>query len=96
MLFRQNEFITSEYVLYIFSVLLLILLIVYFVLRYIRSNLLFKRNSNSKDDVEFEKIRLSTKTTLYIIDRKPYEIFIIESEHGVVMEKLTNNIKIEL
>ncbi|MDR7016430.1 hypothetical protein [Acinetobacter sp. 3657] len=93
--FKQNELISSGYIFYTIGVALVLLTAAYFILFFLKKNLSSKFSQQSKDTALYKKIKLSSRTSLYILDRDDYELMIVESNQNISithLRKSTDNV----
>ena len=86
--FKQTEIISASYVMYTFAVMIFLLFLVYVALRYYKSRIVNSQFSKFKQVDIPKKIRLSSKTVVYIIDHNQQDIVVVESTAHVSVAKV--------
>lgn len=81
--FKQDELISSGYISYTLGVTVILLIAVYLVLFFFKKKIISKFSQQVKNGEDYKIIRLSSKAILYIIDRKDYDLVIVESGQNV-------------
>ncbi|MDV7676982.1 hypothetical protein R4645_16545 [Acinetobacter baumannii] len=83
MLFKQDNIISSEYILYVLGITFILLLATYLILFFFKKKIVSKFELNSGINRKLEVQKLSSKTTLYIYDKIDYDVIIVESDQKV-------------
>ncbi|USA45378.1 hypothetical protein NDN11_11660 [Acinetobacter sp. C26M] len=81
--FKQDELISSGYIFYTLGITVVLLIAAYFILFFFKKNLISKFSRQLKNVEEYKIIRLSSKVTLYIIDKNDYDLVVVESSQNV-------------
>jgi flagellar biogenesis protein FliO len=91
MSFRQDELITTGYFLYTVGIMIILLLVVYFALRYFRAQLTQRFSDNSLNSRNVKTVKLSSKTVLYIVEHGTYDLIVVESGQQASVLHLNKN-----
>lgn len=85
MIFKQDNIISSEYILYVLGITFILLLATYLILFFFKKKIIskFELNSGINLNLKLEVQKLSSKTTLYIYDKIDYDVIIVESDQKV-------------
>ncbi|MDH2549178.1 MULTISPECIES: hypothetical protein [Acinetobacter calcoaceticus/baumannii complex] len=83
MIFKQDNIISSEYILYVLGITFILLLATYLILFFFKKKIVSKFELNSGINHKLEVQKLSSKTTLYIYDKIDYDVIIVESDQKV-------------
>jgi len=83
MMFKQDNIISSEYILYVLGITIILLLVTYLILFFFKKKIISKVELNSVLNRKLEVQKLSSKTTLYIYDKIDYDVIIVESDQKV-------------
>lgn len=83
MIFKQDNIISSEYILYVLGITFILLLATYLILFFFKKKIFSKFELNSEINHKLEVQKLSSKTTLYIYDKIDYDVIIVESDQKV-------------
>ncbi|WP_447511807.1 hypothetical protein [Acinetobacter geminorum] len=83
MIFKQDNIISSEYILYVLGITFILLLATYLILFFFKKKIVSKFELNSGINRKLEVQKLSSKTTLYIYDKIDYDVIIVESDQEV-------------
>lgn len=81
--FKQDELISSGYIFYTLGVTITLLIVVYFILFFLKRRIGSKLFQQVNNEYEYKTIKLSSKATLYILDRKDYDLVVVESSQNV-------------
>lgn len=83
MMFKQDNIISSEYILYVLGITIILLLATYLILFFFKKKIILKFELNSVLNRKLEVQKISSKTTLYIYDKIDYDVIIVESDQKV-------------
>jgi len=83
MMFKQDNIISSEYILYVLGITIILLLVTYLILFFFKKKIISKVELNSVLNRKLEVQKISSKTTLYIYDKIDYDVIIVESDQKV-------------
>lgn len=83
MIFKQDNIISSEYILYVLGITFILLLATYLILFFFKKKIVSKFELNSGINHKLEVQKLSSKMTLYIYDKIDYDVIIVESDQKV-------------
>lgn len=83
MMFKQDNIISSEYILYVLGITIILLLATYLILFFFKKKIISKFELNSVLNRKLEVQKISSKTTLYIYDKIDYDVIIVESDQKV-------------
>lgn len=89
--FKQDELISSGYMLYILGITVTLLVIAYFILFFFKKNIVSKLSQQLKNGEEYKTVKLSPKVTLYIFDKENYDLVIVESNQNVSVTHVPKN-----
>lgn len=81
--FKQDELISSGYIIYTLGTTVFLLLAAYFILFFFKKKLVSKFSQQMKNGEEYKVIKLSSRSSLYILDREDYDLVIVESSQNV-------------
>lgn len=95
MIFKQDNIISSEYILYVLGITFILLLATYLILFFFKKKIVSKFELNSGINRKLEVQKLSSKTTLYVYDKIDYDVIIVESDQKFLLCMFLNALKIK-
>ena len=93
MMFKQDNIISSEYILYVLGITIILLLVTYLILFFFKKKIISKVELNSVLNRKLEVQKISSKTTLYIYDKIDYDVIIVESDQKVSVTHVPKRIE---